>query len=161
MILNENYSQIERSSDTLDMKTLGPNTFGLMKQSRNSTKFIFQGLKELVKFGKFAEIEAVQASRTLIGTVTEEYVAPARSNLSSSFEVVDDSDDDDANDGDDDSNDDDDADNSNDDSDSDVSPKQPISKDVDTPAETENDVNIFKRSKNPTPKQMDALIAQL
>ncbi|CAH1448106.1 unnamed protein product [Lactuca virosa] len=42
-----------------------------------------------------------------------------------------------------------------------VPPKEPISKDVDTPAESEKDVNIFKQSNDPTPKQMDALIAQL
>ncbi|CAI9263666.1 unnamed protein product [Lactuca saligna] len=48
MILNEKYSQIERSSNTLEMKALGPSTFGLMKQSRKTTKITFQGARELV-----------------------------------------------------------------------------------------------------------------
>ncbi|CAH1440067.1 unnamed protein product [Lactuca virosa] len=94
--------------------------------------------------------------------VAEEHVAPARPNLISSFEVVDDSDDDDANDDDDISDDD------NNDSDDEgmdfrmyVPPKEPISKDVDTPAKTAEDVNIFKQSNDPTPEQMDSLIAQL
>nr|KAJ0186207.1 hypothetical protein LSAT_V11C900484210 [Lactuca sativa] len=131
-------------------------------------------MKELVKFGKFVETEGVQASSNPIAIVAEEHVAPTRSNLSSSFEVVDDSDDDDANDDvydsdDDDTNDDvDDFDDDHSDSDDDrmdfcmyIPPKESISKDVDTPAETEKDVNIFKQSNDPTPKQMDDLIAQL
>ncbi|CAH1421830.1 unnamed protein product [Lactuca virosa] len=133
-----------------------------MKQSRQSNKVVFQGLKELVKFGKFVETEGVQASSTPIAILVEEHVAPARSNLSSSFEVSDSDDDNDTNDDVDDSDD--------DDSDSDdngmdfrmyVPPKESISKDVDTPTETEKDVNIFKQSNDPTPEQMDALIAQL
>ncbi|CAI9280696.1 unnamed protein product [Lactuca saligna] len=65
MILNEKYPQIERSSATLDMKALGPNTFGLMKQSRKASKVPYQGLKELVKFGKFAEVENTPAASSL------------------------------------------------------------------------------------------------
>ncbi|CAH1440468.1 unnamed protein product [Lactuca virosa] len=42
-----------------------------------------------------------------------------------------------------------------------VPPKEPVSKDMDTPAETEKDVNIFKQSNDPTPEQMDAPIARL
>ncbi|CAI9302846.1 unnamed protein product [Lactuca saligna] len=93
----------------------------------------------------------------------------------SSFEVVDDSDYDDANDDVDDSDDDDDTNDDVDDFDDDhsdsdddrmdfcmyVPPKESINKDVDTPDETEKDVNIFKQSNDPTPKQMDDLIAQL
>nr|KAJ0228254.1 hypothetical protein LSAT_V11C100048580 [Lactuca sativa] len=41
----------------MDMKALGPNTFGLMKKSRKYVKVAYQGLKELVMFGKFVEIE--------------------------------------------------------------------------------------------------------
>ncbi|CAH1423404.1 unnamed protein product [Lactuca virosa] len=134
-----------------------------MKQSRKSTKITFQGVKELVKFGKFAETEDAQASSTPIVIVAEEHVAPARPNLSSSFEV---SDSDDENDIDNDVGDSDD----DDDTDSDdgvdfrmyVPPKEPISKDDDSDSdETEKDVNIFKQSNDTTPEQIDALIAQL
>ena len=56
MIFNEKYPQIERLYDNLDMKALGPNTFGLMKKSRKDAKVTYQGVKELVKFGKFAKV---------------------------------------------------------------------------------------------------------
>ncbi|XP_023766512.1 uncharacterized protein LOC111915038 [Lactuca sativa] len=119
-----------------------------MKQSRRSTKFVFQGLSELVKFGKFVETEGVQASNTQIVIVVEEHVALARSNLSSSFEVVDDSDDDDTNDDVDDSDDDgtnDDVDNhDDDDSDSD-----------------DDGMDFLMYSNDLTPEQIDVLIAQL
>ncbi|CAH1436122.1 unnamed protein product [Lactuca virosa] len=133
-----------------------------MKQSRKSTKITFQGVKELVKFGNFAETEDAQASSTPIAIVAAEHVAPARPNLSSSFEV---SDSDDDNDIDDDVGDSNDADDNESDDGVDfrmyVPPKDPISNDVDTPAETEKDVNIFKQSNDPTPEQMDVLIVQL
>ncbi|CAI9269901.1 unnamed protein product [Lactuca saligna] len=93
MIFNEKYPQIESSSNNLDMKFLGPNTFRLMKQSRKSAKVVFQGLKELVKFGKFAETKGVQATSTLISIVAKEHVTPSKSNLSFSVEVSDDDDD--------------------------------------------------------------------
>ncbi|CAH1414558.1 unnamed protein product [Lactuca virosa] len=112
-----------------------------MKQSRQSAKFAYQGLKELVKFGKFAETEGAQATSTLIAIVAEEHVAPSRSNLSFSFEVSDDDDND--NDDDDDDVDDDDDDDDSDDND-DVNfllffpPKEPVNEVVITPAETES-----------------------
>nr|KAJ0202280.1 hypothetical protein LSAT_V11C600300170 [Lactuca sativa] len=71
-----NVPQIERSSDTLDMKALRPNTFGLMKQSRKAAKVAYQGLKELVKFGKFVEVEDTPASSSINAEVAEENLAP-------------------------------------------------------------------------------------
>ncbi|CAI9279248.1 unnamed protein product [Lactuca saligna] len=76
MIFNEKYPQIERSSNTLDMKALGPNTFGLMKQSRKAAKVAYQRLKELVKFGKFVEVEDTPAVSSINIEVAEEHVAP-------------------------------------------------------------------------------------
>nr|KAJ0215764.1 hypothetical protein LSAT_V11C300123010 [Lactuca sativa] len=135
------YPQIERSSDTLDMKALGPNTFGIMKQSKQSAKVAFQGLKELVQFGKFAETE-----------VTEEHMTQSRSNISSSVDVSNDDDDDD-------------DDDSDDTDDMDfrlfVPPKEPVNEAVITPAETETEINISRQPNIPTPEQMDALIKEL
>ncbi|CAI9274511.1 unnamed protein product [Lactuca saligna] len=74
-----------------------------MKQSRQSTKVAYQGLKEFVKFGKFVETKGVQATSTLIAMVAEEHVAPSSSNLGFSLEVSDNDDvgDDDSDDNDD------------------------------------------------------------
>ena len=76
MIFNEKYPQIERTLDTLDMKALGPNTFGLMKQSRKSTKVAYQGLKNLVKFGKFFVIEDTLVVGSINAKVANEHVVP-------------------------------------------------------------------------------------
>ncbi|CAH1446737.1 unnamed protein product [Lactuca virosa] len=124
-----------------------------MKQSRQSAKVAYQGLKEFVKFGKFAEIEGVQATSTPIAIVAEEHVAPSRSNLSFSFDVFDDDVDDD--------------DDDSDDDDDDVNfrlfvpPKEQVNEAVITPVETETEINIFKQQNIPTPEQMEALIKEL
>nr|KAJ0207627.1 hypothetical protein LSAT_V11C500251310 [Lactuca sativa] len=55
------------------MKSLGPNTFGLMKQSRKAAKVAYQGLKELVNFGKFAEVENTLAGSSINVEVAEEH----------------------------------------------------------------------------------------
>nr|KAJ0212500.1 hypothetical protein LSAT_V11C400178280 [Lactuca sativa] len=93
MILNEKYPQHERSSDTLDIKALGPNTFGLMKQSRKTTKVSYQGLKELVKFGKFAKVKNTPASSSINVEVVKEHMAPI-SNFKFALEEIEVSDDD-------------------------------------------------------------------
>ncbi|CAI9299137.1 unnamed protein product [Lactuca saligna] len=130
------------------MKVLGPNTFGLMKQSRKSAKGTFQVLKDVVKFGNFAETEGVQASSTPIAIVDEEHVTPSRSNISSSVEVSNDDDYD-----------------SNDIGDMSfclsVPPKEPVNEVVIIPAETETEINIFRQPNILTPEQMDALIKEL
>ncbi|CAI9281021.1 unnamed protein product [Lactuca saligna] len=158
MIFNEKYPQIDRLSDTLDMKALGPNIFGIMKQSRKLAKVTFQGLKELVKFGRFVKKEGVQATSTPIAIVVEEHVALSRSNLSFLFEVPDDDDDDDDYD-----------DNDNDDYDNNddvkfhlfIPSKEPVNEAMITPAETEYVINIFKQPDNPAPELMEALIKEL
>ncbi|CAI9271696.1 unnamed protein product [Lactuca saligna] len=65
-----------KTPDTLDMKALGPNTFGLMKQSRKSAKVACQGLKELFKVVRFAEIEDTPAVGSINVEVVEEHMAP-------------------------------------------------------------------------------------
>ncbi|CAH1433078.1 unnamed protein product [Lactuca virosa] len=47
-----------------------------MKQSRKSAKVAYQGLKESVKFGKFAEIEDTPAVGSINAEVADEHVAP-------------------------------------------------------------------------------------
>nr|KAJ0200409.1 hypothetical protein LSAT_V11C600322290 [Lactuca sativa] len=70
-----------------DEITLGPNTFGLMKQSRKATKFAYQGLKKLVKFGKFVEVENTLAASSSNAEVDEEHVAP-KPKFQFSFEEI-------------------------------------------------------------------------
>lgn len=59
MIFDFHYPDLIKSVDTLDMKSMGPNSFGLMKQSRKGSKVVYQGLRALEKFGKFSETEEV------------------------------------------------------------------------------------------------------
>ncbi|CAH1416306.1 unnamed protein product [Lactuca virosa] len=47
-----------------------------MKQSRKAAKVAYQGLKELLKFGKFAEVEDTPAVSSINTEVAEEHVAP-------------------------------------------------------------------------------------
>ncbi|CAH1431625.1 unnamed protein product [Lactuca virosa] len=58
------------------MKALGLNTFGLMKESRKAAKVAYQGLKELVKFGKFTEVEDTPAASSINAEVAEEHMVP-------------------------------------------------------------------------------------
>ncbi|CAH1435414.1 unnamed protein product [Lactuca virosa] len=64
-----------------------------MKQSRKAAKVAYQGLKELVKFGKFVEVEDTPASSIVNVQVTEEHVAP-KSKFQFAFEEIEVSDDD-------------------------------------------------------------------
>ncbi|CAH1433905.1 unnamed protein product [Lactuca virosa] len=56
MIINAKYPKLKGRGENLDLKSLGPSTFGLMKQNRKTSKYVFQGTKPLVKFGCFAKI---------------------------------------------------------------------------------------------------------
>lgn len=60
LILNIKHPDIERNGETLDVKSLGSNTFGPTKQNRKG-KFMFQGKYSLVKFGNFAEVGDVSS----------------------------------------------------------------------------------------------------
>ena len=46
---------MRKEGETLDMKSLGPHTVGLIKQNRRG-KFVFRGCYPLEKFGKFTEL---------------------------------------------------------------------------------------------------------
>nr|KAJ0221211.1 hypothetical protein LSAT_V11C200086610 [Lactuca sativa] len=143
---------MDQSSETLDMKALGPSTFGLMKQSRHSAKVVYQGLKDLVKFGKFAETEGVQTSSSQTVVVAEEHAVPSRPNLSSLSEVFDDDDDDD--------DDDDESDSDNDGMDFRmfVPTNEPVNEAVISLAETEKEINILKQQNDPTSEQWKLLL---
>lgn len=56
LIFNAKYPELKGRGKTLDLKSLGPSTFGLMKQNRKVSKYVFQGTKPLEKFGCFAKI---------------------------------------------------------------------------------------------------------
>lgn len=55
MIFNVKYPKIEKRGETLDLKSMGSSTFGLMKQKMKG-KFMFQGKYPQVKFSQFAEV---------------------------------------------------------------------------------------------------------
>ncbi|CAH1425431.1 unnamed protein product [Lactuca virosa] len=63
-----------------------------MKQSRKAAKVAYQGLKELVKFGKFAEVENTPATSSINAEVVEEHMTP-KSKFPFAFEEVEISDD--------------------------------------------------------------------
>ncbi|KAL4564809.1 hypothetical protein LXL04_028880 [Taraxacum kok-saghyz] len=71
MIFDDKYLQIERTADTLDIKALGPNTFGLMKQSRKAAKVAYQGTRPLEKFGRFAETVEPQEAPAMDESTTD------------------------------------------------------------------------------------------
>ncbi|CAI9269496.1 unnamed protein product [Lactuca saligna] len=54
IILNVTHPKLQRGNEVLDLKSIGPNAFGLMKQKRTG-KFVFEGKFPLIKFGIFEE----------------------------------------------------------------------------------------------------------
>ncbi|CAI9277938.1 unnamed protein product [Lactuca saligna] len=54
IILNVTHPELQRGNDTLDFKSIGPSSFGLIKQKRGG-KFVFEGKFPLIKFGIFKE----------------------------------------------------------------------------------------------------------
>ncbi|CAI9262913.1 unnamed protein product [Lactuca saligna] len=55
MIFNSKYPELEKIGETIDLKSLGSSTFGLMKQNRKGN-FMFDEKYPLLKFGQFAEV---------------------------------------------------------------------------------------------------------
>ncbi|CAH1452999.1 unnamed protein product [Lactuca virosa] len=137
------------------MKALGPNTFGLLKQSRKAAKVAYRGLKELVKFVKFPEVENTPAANSINDEVAEEHVAP-KPKFQFSFEEIEVSDDDEE----------------------EAQEKELSENDfenyiqqsisildedisVTPPSMSERERDTIVQSSSPTPEQMDALIAEL
>ena len=61
LFINRQFPEMVKEGETLDMKSLGPHTVGLIKQNRKG-KVVFQGLYLLVKFGRFAELNEASES---------------------------------------------------------------------------------------------------
>lgn len=66
--------------ETLDLKAMGPNTFGLMKQSIKEAKVVYPWLHLLQKFSRFAETE-------IDVVVAKEHTVPVQSSFTT-FEIV-------------------------------------------------------------------------
>ncbi|CAH1421156.1 unnamed protein product [Lactuca virosa] len=127
-----------------------------MKQSRKSAKVAYQGLKELVKFGKFAEIEDTPAVGSINVEVADEHVAP-KPKFQFAIEEIELSDDEE---------DQEDEENEFAEKEFDVFTQQSISnpeKDaaVTPPVVTERVSDTSMQSSISTPEHMDALIAEL
>ncbi|CAH1414236.1 unnamed protein product [Lactuca virosa] len=127
-----------------------------MKQSRKAANVSYQGLKELVKFGKFFEIEDTPAVSSINVEVADEHVAP-KPKFQFAFEEIEVSDDDD-----------DQGDQENELIENEFEDfiQQSISNPeedaaVTPPTETERESDTVVRSSIPTLEQMDALIAEL
>ncbi|CAI9279905.1 unnamed protein product [Lactuca saligna] len=54
IIFNVTHPELRRGNETLDLKSVGPSAFGLMKQKRGG-KFVFEGKFPLIKFRIFEE----------------------------------------------------------------------------------------------------------
>ncbi|CAH1441181.1 unnamed protein product [Lactuca virosa] len=127
-----------------------------MEQSRKSAKVAYQGLKELVKFGKFVEIEDKPAVVSINVEVAYEHVAP-KPKFQFAIEEIELSDDEE----------------DQEDQENELTEKefedfiqQSISnpkKDaaVTPPVVTERESDTMMQSSIPTPEQMDALIAEV
>nr|KAJ0204497.1 hypothetical protein LSAT_V11C500233850 [Lactuca sativa] len=63
MIFNNKYPELEKRGEILDLKSIGSNTFELMKQNRKG-KFMFEGKNPLVKFGQFAEVSNASETKS-------------------------------------------------------------------------------------------------
>ncbi|CAI9303329.1 unnamed protein product [Lactuca saligna] len=133
---------------------------------KKATKISYLGLKEFVKFGKFAEVKDTPTASSINVEIFEGHVAPIPK-FQFAFEEVEVSDDEgDA------SQEKELTENEFDDflqgisiPDDNIhmceSSKEPVNEAVISPDEIENEVNIFKQLNDPTPEQMDALISEL
>ncbi|CAH1413006.1 unnamed protein product [Lactuca virosa] len=127
-----------------------------MKQSRKPAKVAYQGLKELVIFGKFVEVEDTPASSSINAEVAEEHVVH-KPKFQFAFEEVEVSNDEE-----------DQEDQGNELSENDFEnfiqqsiliPQEDVV--VTPPIVTERESDTLVQSSSPTPEQMDALIVEL
>ncbi|CAH1417799.1 unnamed protein product [Lactuca virosa] len=127
-----------------------------MKQSRKVAKVAYQGLKELVKFGKFVEVENTPVVSSINVEVVEEHVEP-KPKFQLAFEEVEVSDDEE-----------DQEDQGNELSENEF--ENFIQQSISFPEEdvaitplsvTERESDTMVQSSSPTPEQMDTLIAEL
>ncbi|KAL8226022.1 hypothetical protein R6Q57_018579 [Mikania cordata] len=57
MILDAHYPILVKIVESLDIKNMGPNVFGLLNQTRKGAQVTFRGFRPLEKFGRFGEID--------------------------------------------------------------------------------------------------------
>ncbi|CAI9291839.1 unnamed protein product [Lactuca saligna] len=67
------HPELRRGNKTLDLKSVGPSAFRLMKQKRGG-KFIFEGKFPLIKFGIFEENDRSESEDQSIPTESEDIV---------------------------------------------------------------------------------------
>ena len=72
MILETKYPSLEHTVETLDIKMLTPNIFGLMKQNRKESKVVYTEKYSLEKFGKFSEVDAQEMPAVATNAIVDE-----------------------------------------------------------------------------------------
>ncbi|CAI9303199.1 unnamed protein product [Lactuca saligna] len=72
IIFNVTHPELQKGNDTLDFKSIGPSTFGLMKQKRGG-KFVFEGKFPLIKFGIFKENDREESEEQSILMENEDF----------------------------------------------------------------------------------------
>ncbi|CAI9264020.1 unnamed protein product [Lactuca saligna] len=87
IIFNVMHPELQRANETLDLKSVGPSAFGLMKQMRGG-KFMFEGKFPLIKFGIFEECDRSESGERCIPMEYEDIV---HSTFEPEIEVVHDS----------------------------------------------------------------------
>ncbi|KAL8261105.1 hypothetical protein R6Q59_025154 [Mikania micrantha] len=78
MILDAHYASLVKTVDSLDIKKMGPNVFGLLKQTRKGAQFTFQGLRPLEKFGRFREVETADQGNEVNVIIDEDHDVQAQ-----------------------------------------------------------------------------------
>ncbi|CAI9266271.1 unnamed protein product [Lactuca saligna] len=73
IIFNVIHTELRRCNETLDLKSIGPSAFGLMKQKRGG-KFVFEGKFHLIKFGIFKECDRSESGEQSIPMESEDIV---------------------------------------------------------------------------------------
>ncbi|CAI9283428.1 unnamed protein product [Lactuca saligna] len=74
IIFSVMHPELQRGYETLDLKSISPSAFGLMKQKRGG-KFVFEGKFPLIKFGIFVEdSDQSDSEDQSISTETEDVV---------------------------------------------------------------------------------------
>ncbi|CAI9298701.1 unnamed protein product [Lactuca saligna] len=73
IIFNVMHPELQRGNATLDLKSVGPSAFGLMKQKRGGN-FFFEGKFPLIKFGIFEESDRSDSEDQSIPTEFEDVV---------------------------------------------------------------------------------------
>ncbi|KAI3754619.1 hypothetical protein L1987_54406 [Smallanthus sonchifolius] len=88
IILNRNHADLEPTIETLDIKGMGPMIFKFMKVNKHG-KRVFQGLRPLEKFGRFAALpdeEIDKLAMQVQAEVAEEQLLPVQPRIEQQLE---------------------------------------------------------------------------